>query len=67
MGSGSDLLKDVTGKVVTYLTTPAQERKAASKRGGAPLMTQWFGMVPMGVQLWWQERKKEKPHVPEGS
>lgn len=67
MGSGSDLLKDVTGKVAAYLTTPAQERKAAMKRTGEPWMTQWFGMVPMGVQLWWQERKKEKPHVSGGS
>jgi len=63
MKDGADLLKDVTGKIVAYLTTPAPQRSKPARPRGEHWLTHWFGMVPMGVQLWWQERKKEKPHV----
>lgn len=58
MGDGSDLLKYMTNRVATYLTTP--QASARSKSNRLPWTTRWFGMVPMGMQLWWED-KRGKP------
>ncbi|CAM3802001.1 YqzE family protein [Cohnella lubricantis] len=58
MGEGSDLLKYMTHRAATYLTTPPAPAERKANR--LPWTTQWFGMVPMGMQLWWED-KRGKP------
>ncbi|WP_027091515.1 YqzE family protein [Cohnella thermotolerans] len=61
MGDGTDLLKYVTSRAVAYLTTPPDVREKDAKPNRLPWTTQWFGMVPMGMQLWWDERRSNSP------
>ncbi|MFC5704010.1 YqzE family protein [Cohnella faecalis] len=66
MSDGSDLLKYVTQRVVTYMDTPAegQSRKERRKRK-EPWATRWFGqLLPLGISLWWNGRKRNKPYPP---
>lgn len=58
MGEGSDLLRYMTNRVAAYLTTPppAPVRRKSNK---LPWTTQWFGMVPMGMQLWWDDKRSK--------
>lgn len=58
MGDGTDLLKYVTNRVALYLTTPHEP--SARKSNRLPWTTQWFGMVPMGMQLWWDEKREKR-------
>lgn len=65
MSEGTDLLKLVTNRVAAYLTTPAEEKEKPSKPR-VHWTTQWFGMVPMGMQIWWDDKrgKTDKPQAP---
>lgn len=65
MGEGTDLLKYVTNRVAVYLTTPVEPREEDARPSRLPWTTQWFGMIPMGVQLWLGDRRP-KPTVREG-
>ncbi|MBN2984626.1 MULTISPECIES: YqzE family protein [Cohnella] len=67
MGDGLEWLKLLTNRFAAYLTTPAEskkEQKQRRKQAREPWGVRWFGLLAVGVQLWWQERKKNKPHVP---
>jgi hypothetical protein len=62
---GSEYLKYVTEKVVSYIDAPADpEEKKEKKRSREPWLTKWFGVAPMGLMMWWNNRvdKKNKTH-----
>ncbi|RUS43930.1 YqzE family protein [Cohnella sp. AR92] len=64
---GSDLVKEVVQRVATYLSTPEEEKEPERERKRSrrlPWYTQMFGMLPMGMHLWWLHRRRNKPHAP---
>ncbi|MGG1314642.1 MULTISPECIES: YqzE family protein [Cohnella] len=67
MNDGLEWLKWVANRFAVYLTTPAESRKELRrqrKQIREPWGVRWFGMLAVGIQLWWQDRRKNKPHVP---
>ncbi len=51
---GSDYLKYVTERVVSYMERPKEEEKEKREASGKePWLTRWFGMAPMGLMVWW--------------
>ncbi|MBB6634635.1 YqzE family protein [Cohnella thailandensis] len=67
-GEGAELAKEMFKRVATYLTTPAQGTKPEKERKRSrrlPWYTHVFGvLLPMGMHLWWQHRRRNKPHAP---
>ncbi|RED56286.1 YqzE family protein [Cohnella lupini] len=62
---GSEYLKYVTEQVVSYMDTPADENEKKHKKvSREPWLTKWFGVAPMGLMMWWNNRvdKKNKTH-----
>jgi hypothetical protein len=51
----SDYLKYMTEKVVTYLDKDNQteEQEESVKKKREPWLTRWFGVIPMGIMMWW--------------
>lgn len=63
MGDNSDYLKYMTERFVGLLdrspeaTGLRQERKQARE----PWATRWFGVLPLGVSMWWGKLEARKP------
>jgi 5'(3')-deoxyribonucleotidase len=57
MAKSDELVKYITQRVVHYIDTPKDERKARTK-AKEPWTMKWFGMIPFAVSLW--VGKKEK-------
>jgi hypothetical protein len=59
-------LKYMTERVVSFLDTPSEseEAKQEKKRSREPWLTRWFGVIPMGLMMWWAQKanKKKKTH-----
>ncbi|NBI31193.1 YqzE family protein [Chengkuizengella marina] len=50
--SGEDLLKEITEKVVTYMSTPKELRdKHQEVQYKETWKTKWFGMLPMAMDM----------------
>jgi hypothetical protein len=58
----SEYLKYMTERVVRYLdkSPDAIQSRQEKKRRREPWLTRWFGVVPMGLQMWWGSREKRK-------
>ncbi|THF76591.1 YqzE family protein [Cohnella fermenti] len=65
---GRELVKAMAKRMETILTTTAEEREPERQRKRSrrlPWYAQLFGtLLPMGMHLWWLERRKNKPHYP---
>ncbi|GGG22077.1 YqzE family protein [Paenibacillus abyssi] len=58
--NGAEYVKYVTERVVHYMETPKEERhrrRAEAKAHKEPWLTQWFGVAPLGLMIWWNGRK----------
>ncbi|MFS1512026.1 YqzE family protein [Chengkuizengella sp. SCS-71B] len=50
--SGEDLLKEITEKVVRYMSTPKELRnKDHEERHKEAWKTKWFGMLPFAMDM----------------
>lgn len=63
----SDYLKYMTERVVSYLdnkTDEEEEDTQEKKVSREPWLTRWFGVLPMGLMMWWGQKadKKNKTH-----
>ncbi|MFC4596688.1 YqzE family protein [Cohnella hongkongensis] len=58
---GSEYLKYVTERVVSYMDRPKEEKpeKPAGKIK-EPWLTKWFGVAPIGLRIWWGSRALRK-------
>lgn len=52
MSKGDELVKYITERVVDYIETPKEERRSRNKPK-EPWSSKWFGMIPLGISLWW--------------
>jgi hypothetical protein len=61
MSDGSDYLKYVTQRVVTYWETPkAPEYRRERRQRREPWVTRLFGqLLPIGIRVWLNGRKTE--------
>lgn len=59
-----DYLKYMTEKAVAYWSPGAAELRQARKQQREPWATRWFGVLPLGVSMWWgqMELRKNKNH-----
>ena len=48
-----DYLKYMTQKAVAYWSPEATEIRHARKQRREPWATRWFGILPLGVSMWW--------------
>lgn len=49
-----DYLKYMTEKVVAYYwSSEAEDCRQARKLQREPWATRWFGVLPLGVSMWW--------------
>jgi hypothetical protein len=64
MMDGTEYLKYVTERVVSYMDTEVEEAKSNKKLSREPWLTRWFGVLPMGFMMWWAKRadKKNRTH-----
>lgn len=54
-----DLVKYITERVVTYIGTPREKRKARhSVKAKEPWTVRWFGMVPDSLRLFFGSKKR---------
>lgn len=62
MGNRSDYLKYMTERVVRYLDSPRETKLSRQEKRNRrePWLTRWFGVVPVGVRIWWGNREKTK-------
>ena len=59
----NDYVKFLTQQAVMRMDQPKEERrsrKQAKKIARQPFTTQAFGMIPLGLSLFWKKRKKKK-------
>ncbi|MFC5404151.1 YqzE family protein [Cohnella soli] len=64
----SEYIRYVTEKVVGYMEKTASPQTAddekakghTSKISREPWLTRWFGVAPLGVQVWWTGRADRK-------
>ncbi|WP_246945958.1 YqzE family protein [Bacillus pinisoli] len=59
----NDLVKFVTQQFVSYLDKPKQQRiqtKQDKKSTQPPMMSRWFGIVPIGFMLYMKKEKKQQ-------
>ncbi|MBP2001253.1 hypothetical protein J2Z69_002296 [Paenibacillus shirakamiensis] len=57
MASGEEIVMLITEKVVHYVETPKAERireHEKEKQTKEPWSRKWFGMIPLGIELWWE-------------
>ncbi|WP_372637250.1 YqzE family protein [Cohnella sp.] len=60
---GSEYLRYVTERVVSYMERPKDEeaeKKISAPRIKEPWLTKWFGIAPMGLMIWWGSRAEKK-------
>lgn len=58
---GSEYLKYMTERVVSYMErSEDEESKAARKLGKEPWLSRWFGIAPLGIRVWWASRADKK-------
>ncbi|WP_332697919.1 YqzE family protein [Halalkalibacter lacteus] len=60
----NDYVKFLTQQAVRRMDQPKEERRTRREERRAerqPLSTQAFGMIPLGISLFWRKRKKKKP------
>lgn len=60
---GDDLVKYITERVITYMDTPKELRKEKRKQQKdqkEPWTTRWFGLLPLAISLWNQNRKDNR-------
>lgn len=71
MMESSDYLKYMTERVVSYLDNTAadEEAKPDRKISREPWLSRWFGVLPIGLMMWWGNKmdKKNKTHPEERS
>ncbi|MFC5529217.1 YqzE family protein [Cohnella yongneupensis] len=62
MGDNADYLKFMTEKVVSYLdkSPEAAQTRQERKQLREPWVTRWFGVVPLGVSMWWGKLELRK-------
>ncbi|BBI32914.1 YqzE family protein [Cohnella abietis] len=62
----SEYIKYMTEQVVGYMDRPKEETEVKShkKLSREPWLTRWFGVAPMGLMMWWGNRRdtKNKTH-----
>lgn len=62
----SEYLKYMTERVVSYLDSNEtdEEVKSVKKMSREPWLTRWFGVLPMGLMMWWGRKsdKNNKTH-----
>ncbi|MBM7660866.1 hypothetical protein JOC85_001638 [Bacillus mesophilus] len=59
----NDFIKYLTQQFVTYLDKPKQQRiqtKQDRKSTQPPLLSRWFGIVPLGFMLYMKKEKKQR-------
>jgi hypothetical protein len=57
----NDLIKYLTQQFVSYLDKPKDQRvqtKHDRKVSKPPLLSRWFGVLPLGFMLFMKKRKK---------
>jgi hypothetical protein len=61
MSDGSEYVKYVTQRVVSYWETPkAPEYRRERRQRREPWVTRWFGqLLPMGIRVWLSGRKSD--------
>lgn len=61
MSDKSEYLKYMTERVVSYMESPDKDKiRQAKKAAREPWATRWFGMLPMGIMMWWKRRGERK-------
>jgi hypothetical protein len=58
----NDYVKYLTQQAVIRMDQPKEERltkKLERKADRQPFSTQAFGMIPLGISLFWRKRKKK--------
>lgn len=63
MAKGQEIVKYMTQKVVQYIETPSDLRKAerlARKQRSEPWQTRWFGMIPMSLSMLFGRRRRDR-------
>ncbi|HZG55545.1 YqzE family protein [Paenibacillus sp.] len=61
MAKGEEIVKYVTQRVVQYIETPSDRRKAERERrkqSSEPWTVRWFGLIPMSLSMLLPRRKK---------
>ncbi|MEI7028091.1 YqzE family protein [Paenibacillus sp. y28] len=58
MAKGQDLIRFITEKVVVFMDTPQENRRAwrqarqAVRSRRSPWAVRWFGMIPLSIRMW---------------
>ena len=63
MAKGQEIVSDVVQKVVRYIETPRELRKAERARrrtSKEPWLTRWFGLIPMSLTVLYRQRKRSR-------
>lgn len=55
-----DYLKYMTEKAVAYWSPEAAEIRQARKLQREPWATRWFGVLPLGLSMWWGQLESRK-------
>jgi len=55
-----DYLKYMTERAVAYWSPEAAELRQARKLRREPWTTRWFGILPLGVSMWWGQLELRK-------
>lgn len=58
---GKEYVTYVAQRLVTYMDTPAEERRrirTETKQRREHWAVRWFGMAPYGIVLWWRGRRE---------
>ncbi|CQR46831.1 hypothetical protein BN1058_01107 [Paraliobacillus sp. PM-2] len=65
--SGNDLVKYVTKEIVKYADMPKEKRKAYKQEKQAQkkesqffLSSNWFGLLPFSIQVWFKKNKHDR-------
>jgi len=61
MAKGQEIVNYVMQKVVRYIETPSDLRKAERARrrvSSEPWQTRWFGLIPMSLAMLLRRRRK---------
>lgn len=57
----SEYLRYMTEKVVSLIDNPqAEQEEHVKKRTPEPWLSRWFGVAPMGIMMWWGNRRNKK-------
>lgn len=66
MAKSEDLVKYITQQVVEYIDTPTDVRRQHRQerrtlRHSTPWSVRWFGMLPLSIRIWKDQRRKKQP------